>query len=114
MLKKCSSFRFLQPFKYVRYKGKNKYAILRATYRVNQGKSYRAASHILRIFLQILSNRPMSITHDRSDLETDWRDSEFITECLCWHNVYRQRHNAPPLTMSPQVKKKKGENTVHV
>lgn len=54
--------------------------------------------------LQILSNRPMSIAHDSSDLKTDWRDSEFITECLCWHNVYRQRHNAPPLTMSPEVK----------
>lgn len=53
--------------------------------------------------LQILRNRPMSISHDSSDLETDWRDSEFITECLCWHNVYRQRHNVPPLTMSPQV-----------
>lgn len=45
----------------------------------------------------------MSIAHDSNDLETDWRDSEFITECLCWHNVYRQRHNAPPLTMSPQL-----------
>lgn len=45
----------------------------------------------------------MSIAQDANDLETDWRDSEFITECLCWHNVYRQRHNAPPLTMSPQV-----------
>ncbi|TGZ46485.1 Uncharacterized protein DBV15_10158 [Temnothorax longispinosus] len=56
-----------------------------------------------KLLKKILSNRPMSITHDSSDLETDWRDSEFITECLCWHNVYRQRHNAPPLTMSPQV-----------
>ncbi|XP_011872716.1 PREDICTED: uncharacterized protein LOC105564716 [Vollenhovia emeryi] len=56
-----------------------------------------------KLLKKILSNRPMSITHDRSDLETDWRDSEFITECLCWHNVYRQRHNAPPLTMSPQL-----------
>nr|XP_012152179.1 PREDICTED: golgi-associated plant pathogenesis-related protein 1-like [Megachile rotundata] len=45
----------------------------------------------------------MSIAQDGNDLETDWRDSEFITECLCWHNVYRQRHNAPPLTMSPQL-----------
>ena len=53
--------------------------------------------------LQILSNRTMSIAYDSSDLETNWRDSEFITECLCWHNVYRQRHNASPLTMSPQV-----------
>ncbi|XP_018336979.1 PREDICTED: uncharacterized protein LOC108745354 [Trachymyrmex septentrionalis] len=56
-----------------------------------------------KLLKKILSNRPMSITYDRSDLETDWRDSEFITECLCWHNVYRQRHNAPPLTMSPQL-----------
>ncbi|XP_076387028.1 uncharacterized protein LOC100876376 isoform X3 [Megachile rotundata] len=52
---------------------------------------------------KILGNRPMSIAQDGNDLETDWRDSEFITECLCWHNVYRQRHNAPPLTMSPQL-----------
>ncbi|CAD1475697.1 unnamed protein product, partial [Heterotrigona itama] len=52
---------------------------------------------------RILSDRPMSIARDTNDLETDWRDSEFITECLCWHNVYRQRHDAPPLTMSPQV-----------
>ncbi|KYN11680.1 PREDICTED: uncharacterized protein LOC108768017 [Trachymyrmex cornetzi] len=56
-----------------------------------------------KLLKKILSNRPMSIIYDRSDLETDWRDSEFITECLCWHNVYRQRHNAPPLTMSPQL-----------
>lgn len=56
-----------------------------------------------KLLRKILSNRPMSIAHDSSDLETDWRDSEFITECLCWHNVYRQRHHAPPLTMSPQL-----------
>ncbi|KZC13347.1 PREDICTED: uncharacterized protein LOC107191389 [Dufourea novaeangliae] len=56
-----------------------------------------------KLLRKILSNRPMSIAHDSNDLETDWRDSEFITECLCWHNVYRQRHNAPPLTMSPQL-----------
>ncbi|XP_012287190.2 repressed by EFG1 protein 1 [Orussus abietinus] len=56
-----------------------------------------------KLLKKILSNKPMSIAHDSSDLETDWRDSEFITECLCWHNVYRQRHNAPPLTMSPQL-----------
>ncbi|XP_015602222.1 uncharacterized protein LOC107271116 isoform X2 [Cephus cinctus] len=56
-----------------------------------------------KLLKKILSNKPMSIAHDSSDLETDWRDSEFITECLCWHNVYRQRHNAPPLSMSPQL-----------
>ncbi|KDR18015.1 hypothetical protein L798_07806 [Zootermopsis nevadensis] len=37
------------------------------------------------------------------ELETDWQHSEFITECLNWHNVYRQRHGAPPLTLCPQV-----------
>ncbi|XP_046144285.1 repressed by EFG1 protein 1-like isoform X2 [Osmia bicornis bicornis] len=56
-----------------------------------------------KLLKKILSNRPMSIAQDANDLETDWRDSEFITECLCWHNVYRQRHNASPLTMSPQL-----------
>ncbi|KAL6265144.1 hypothetical protein P5V15_005232 [Pogonomyrmex californicus] len=56
-----------------------------------------------KLLKKILSNRPMSIMYDSNDLVTDWRDSEFITECLCWHNVYRQRHNAPPLTMSPQL-----------
>jgi hypothetical protein len=37
------------------------------------------------------------------ELETDWQRSEFITESLNWHNVYRQRHGAPPLTLCPQV-----------
>jgi hypothetical protein len=37
------------------------------------------------------------------ELETDWQHSEFISESLNWHNVYRQRHGAPPLTLCPQV-----------
>lgn len=40
---------------------------------------------------------------DISDLRTAWQDSDFITDCLCWHNVYRQRHSSPPLTMSSEV-----------
>ncbi|XP_044019862.1 GLIPR1-like protein 1 isoform X2 [Aphidius gifuensis] len=56
-----------------------------------------------KLLKKILGKKPMSICHDISDLETDWLDSEFITECLCWHNVYRQRHNAPTLTMSPEL-----------
>jgi hypothetical protein len=54
---------------------------------------------------QILSNRPMSIAsgEGNKELETDWQHSEFITETLYWHNVYRQRHAAPPLTLCPQV-----------
>ncbi|XP_021922709.1 uncharacterized protein LOC110831246 isoform X1 [Zootermopsis nevadensis] len=54
---------------------------------------------------KILSNRPMSIASGdgNRELETDWQHSEFITECLNWHNVYRQRHGAPPLTLCPQL-----------
>ncbi|XP_044757136.1 probable pathogenesis-related protein CaO19.6200 [Coccinella septempunctata] len=52
---------------------------------------------------KILHNRPMSMVLDISDLRTAWQDSDFISECLCWHNVYRQRHNSPTLTMSAQL-----------
>ncbi|KAK9881991.1 hypothetical protein WA026_018180 [Henosepilachna vigintioctopunctata] len=52
---------------------------------------------------KILSNRPVSMVLDISDLRTAWQDSDFISECLCWHNVYRQRHNSPTLTMSAQL-----------
>ncbi|XP_066581252.1 uncharacterized protein [Prorops nasuta] len=56
-----------------------------------------------KLLRNILLKKHMTITYDVADLETNWRDSEFITECLCWHNVYRQRHYAPFLTMSPQL-----------
>lgn len=52
---------------------------------------------------QILSNRPVSMVLDVSDLTTAWQDSDFITDCLCWHNVYRQRHGSPGLSMSSEV-----------
>ncbi|XP_049845424.1 Golgi-associated plant pathogenesis-related protein 1-like [Schistocerca gregaria] len=54
---------------------------------------------------RILSNRPLSIVNDENNgqLETDWRHSEFINECLLWHNVYRQRHSARPLALCPQL-----------
>lgn len=38
-----------------------------------------------------------------SEVRTAWQDSDFITECLCWHNVYRQRHGAGQLYMAPEV-----------
>ncbi|KYM83308.1 Golgi-associated plant pathogenesis-related protein 1 [Atta colombica] len=77
--------------------------IIATTSSINYKLTQQQLNNRPKLLKKILSNRPMSITYDRSDLETDWRDSEFITECLCWHNVYRQRHNAPPLTMSPQL-----------
>ncbi|XP_050295874.1 uncharacterized protein LOC126735838 [Anthonomus grandis grandis] len=52
---------------------------------------------------KILHNRPVSMVLDISEIRTAWQDSDFITDCLCWHNVYRQRHNSPPLTMLPEL-----------
>ncbi|XP_017784670.1 PREDICTED: uncharacterized protein LOC108568221 [Nicrophorus vespilloides] len=52
---------------------------------------------------KILSNRPVSMVLDSSEIRTAWQDSDFITDSLCWHNVYRQRHNSPPLTMSSEL-----------
>ncbi|XP_071455848.1 uncharacterized protein [Hetaerina americana] len=40
---------------------------------------------------------------EESALEPQWRDSEFITECLFWHNAFRHRHAAPPLSISTQL-----------
>ncbi|CAH1994514.1 unnamed protein product [Acanthoscelides obtectus] len=40
---------------------------------------------------------------DISEIRTAWQDSDFITDCLCWHNVYRQRHASPPLSMSAEL-----------
>ncbi|KAJ9600637.1 hypothetical protein L9F63_026226, partial [Diploptera punctata] len=52
----------------------------------------------------ILSNRPKSIvTTEGKELETEWQHSEFIAECLNWHNVYRQRHGAPPFTLCSEL-----------
>ncbi|XP_063984400.1 uncharacterized protein LOC135166244 [Diachasmimorpha longicaudata] len=69
----------------------------------NHRESFQQLDNRPNLLKKILSHKTMSISHDITDLQTDWRDSEFITECLCWHNVYRQRHNAPTLTMSPQL-----------
>ncbi|CAG9857781.1 unnamed protein product [Phyllotreta striolata] len=52
---------------------------------------------------KILINRPVSMVLDMSEIRTAWQDSDFITDCLCWHNVYRQRHAVPPLTMSSEL-----------
>lgn len=35
------------------------------------------------------------------------QDKDFILDCLCWHNEYRARHQAPALTVSPGVSLKK-------
>ncbi|XP_054272828.1 uncharacterized protein LOC128993096 [Macrosteles quadrilineatus] len=54
------------------------------------------------ILQKILSNKPGIVT-EQEELGTDWLDSDFIAECLCWHNVYRQRHRVASLTLCPQL-----------
>ncbi|BET01020.1 SCP [Nesidiocoris tenuis] len=55
------------------------------------------------ILLKILSNRPEVLPEEEEEVNTDWLDSEFIADCLCWHNVYRQRHAVQVLTLCPQL-----------
>ncbi|KAK6636722.1 hypothetical protein RUM43_010385 [Polyplax serrata] len=51
----------------------------------------------------MLSTRPFKKLSNINDTTTDWYASDFVTECLCWHNVYRQRHRSPPLTLCPEL-----------
>ncbi|XP_028173880.1 uncharacterized protein LOC114362613 isoform X2 [Ostrinia furnacalis] len=56
-----------------------------------------------KLLQRVLQTRPVSMVVQWSEVRTAWQDSDFITECLCWHNVYRQRHGAPQLYMAPEV-----------
>ncbi|XP_034247844.1 uncharacterized protein LOC117649315 isoform X2 [Thrips palmi] len=47
--------------------------------------------------------RPVALVSEGHEAATDWHDSEFISECLCWHNVYRQRHGVRDLAMSAEL-----------
>ncbi|XP_063241599.1 protein lon-1-like [Bacillus rossius redtenbacheri] len=53
---------------------------------------------------KILSNRPLSVLSDGGGrAPTDWERSEFVNDCLYWHNVYRLRHRAPSLALCAQL-----------
>ncbi|CAG4927325.1 unnamed protein product [Colias eurytheme] len=56
-----------------------------------------------KLLQKVLKTRPVSMVVQWSEVRTAWQDSDFITECLCWHNVYRQRHGAPQLYMAPEL-----------
>ncbi|GLG95509.1 Golgi-associated plant pathogenesis-related protein 1 [Gryllus bimaculatus] len=54
-------------------------------------------------YWQIVRQRPLwAPTGDTQELHTEWEHSEFIAECLQWHNAFRARHGAPPLQLCPQ------------
>ncbi|XP_063392780.1 ectin-like [Cydia fagiglandana] len=56
-----------------------------------------------KLLQKVLQTKPVSMVVQWSEIRTAWQDSDFITECLCWHNVYRQRHGAPQLYMAPEL-----------
>ncbi|KAM3957071.1 LOW QUALITY PROTEIN: uncharacterized protein ACR2FA_009000 [Aphomia sociella] len=56
-----------------------------------------------KLLQKVLQSRPVSMVVQWSEVRTAWQDSDFITECLCWHNVYRQRHGATQLYMAPEL-----------
>ncbi|XP_063890887.1 uncharacterized protein LOC110374680 [Helicoverpa armigera] len=56
-----------------------------------------------KLLQKVLQSRPVSMVVQWSEVRTAWQDSDFITECLCWHNVYRQRHGSPQLYMAPEL-----------
>ncbi|KAK3928569.1 Golgi-associated plant pathogenesis-related protein 1 [Frankliniella fusca] len=55
------------------------------------------------IHLQMMLVRPVALVSEGHEADTDWHESEFISECLCWHNVYRQRHGVRDLLMSAEL-----------
>lgn len=52
---------------------------------------------------KVMLCRPVALVSEGNEAATDWHDSEFISECLCWHNVYRQRHGVRDLVMSADL-----------
>ncbi|XP_059056569.1 uncharacterized protein LOC131850368 [Achroia grisella] len=56
-----------------------------------------------KLLQKVLRSKPVSMVVQWSEVRTAWQDSDFITECLCWHNVYRQRHGATQLYMAPEL-----------
>ncbi|KAF4531406.1 hypothetical protein B566_EDAN009647 [Ephemera danica] len=56
------------------------------------------------LLAKLLRNRkPLEKDASWSQLDTDWGDSEFISDCLRWHNQLRQKHGAAPLLLSSQL-----------
>ncbi|XP_052132911.1 Golgi-associated plant pathogenesis-related protein 1-like, partial [Frankliniella occidentalis] len=61
------------------------------------------AARAPRVCLQVMLGQPMALVSEGNEADTDWHESEFISECLCWHNVYRQRHGVRDLLMSAEL-----------
>ncbi|XP_013185354.1 ectin [Amyelois transitella] len=69
----------------------------------NEAKAEETLDNRPKLLKKVLQTRPVSMVVQWSEVRTAWQDSDFITECLCWHNVYRQRHGSPQLYMAPEL-----------
>ena len=59
-----------------------------------------------KILMKLAKAKLLYTPATRSLAETRFADSDFVAECLEWHNHYRQHHLAPPLTLDPIVREK--------
>ena len=53
--------------------------------------------------MQVLFSRPLSVNYRNADMETFFEESDFVTDCVHWHNILRQKHQAPPMLLSSEV-----------
>lgn len=52
---------------------------------------------------KIILARPIVVNYQDDECATDFDESDFITDCLIWHNNLREIHGVPPLTLSHQL-----------
>lgn len=52
---------------------------------------------------KLLMSRSLIIDFRDSDNRTFYEESDFVAECLRYHNLFRNRHNAPPLKLNQEL-----------
>ncbi|XP_013790700.1 Golgi-associated plant pathogenesis-related protein 1-like isoform X1 [Limulus polyphemus] len=52
---------------------------------------------------KIVLQRPLFIRFNNEENRTYYSQSEFVVDCLQWHNTFRKRHEVPPLEFSYQM-----------
>ncbi|XP_022240342.1 uncharacterized protein LOC111085548 [Limulus polyphemus] len=48
-------------------------------------------------------SRPLNLYYHDEDITTWYSQSEFVTSCLQWHNIFRDFHGSPLLVLSHQI-----------
>ena len=50
-----------------------------------------------KLYIQVLTARLNYTPETKEIAETRFSESDFVIQCLEWHNLYRKIHSAPPL-----------------